>query len=408
MDTFIQIVDRFISSPSEQNAHKIVKHALKNHLKDQDITYLTKCLAESGEGIDFSLYGLVADIASTGGPSSLSTLLCPLYLRCYKFLVPKLGIPGRPAGGIDVLAQIPGYKINYELNELKKLVLKDGYIHFLSSNTFVPLDAVLFYYRKKADAIAVPSLAIASLLSKKIALGVKLIGLDVRVAIHGNFGVNWASAKANTERFCRIAKSLECKAIGFLSDGNEPYQPYIGRGESLVALSKIFEENNNLRVKNHVKTCSLFSSTLAAENIDVKKKKNISTEEIKKYFKLNLESQGAKYSSFLEYTDRINKAHKYHLRASREGFFSINLKTMREIIVKNQISASSKTENHFPDTIGVILKKNPGEYTKNGDLIASVRIEHRDNKEILSVISETFRFLEQYEHKSTIEVIKHE
>ncbi len=62
---------------------------------------------------------LVADVASTGGPSSLSTLLSPLFLRAGGAVVPKLGVPGRPAGGIDCLAQIPGYRTELSAQEVE-------------------------------------------------------------------------------------------------------------------------------------------------------------------------------------------------------------------------------------------------------------------------------------------------
>lgn len=50
-----------------------------------------------------------ADLASTGGPSRLSTLLVLLQLVAAGCRVPTVGVPGRPAGGIDVLATVPGH-----------------------------------------------------------------------------------------------------------------------------------------------------------------------------------------------------------------------------------------------------------------------------------------------------------
>src|SRR5215211_2907021 len=45
----------------------------------------------AGSGTSISINGdFVADVASTGGPSSLSTLISPLYLRACGAKVPKL------------------------------------------------------------------------------------------------------------------------------------------------------------------------------------------------------------------------------------------------------------------------------------------------------------------------------
>jgi hypothetical protein len=66
---------------------------------------LATALASSGEVYDPHCL-LTADVASTGGPSSLSTLLCPLFLRVGGLVVPKLGVPGRPAGGTNMSQSI--------------------------------------------------------------------------------------------------------------------------------------------------------------------------------------------------------------------------------------------------------------------------------------------------------------
>ena len=52
----------------------------------------------------------IADVASTGGPGSLSTLLPPFVLSTLGCNVVKLGVPGRSAGAIDSLATLPGRK----------------------------------------------------------------------------------------------------------------------------------------------------------------------------------------------------------------------------------------------------------------------------------------------------------
>src|SRR6185503_4646328 len=176
-----------------------------------------------------------ADVASTGGPTSLTTLICPLYLRAFGFKVPKLGVPGRPAGGIDVLAQIPGFKFSMTDSQAIAAFNKSGYVHFLADDAHGYHDAVLFSYRKTHDAVNLVPLVIASLLTKKLIVGLSRIGLDVRVSQFGNFGATWSLAKANARQFCEVASTLDISASCFLTDGSVPYQPFIGRGESLIA-----------------------------------------------------------------------------------------------------------------------------------------------------------------------------
>ncbi len=71
---------------------------------------LARSVASSGAQIS-ARASFSADVASTGGPTSLSTLICPLFLRAAGAVVPKLGVPGRPAGGIDSSLKFPATSI---------------------------------------------------------------------------------------------------------------------------------------------------------------------------------------------------------------------------------------------------------------------------------------------------------
>ena len=101
-------------------------------------------------------------------------------------IVPKLGVPGRPAGGVDSLAQIEGYSVNLKPMEVRRTIERCGYAHFLADTNHAPLDKQLFAFRQQVGAQNVPELAIASILAKKIAVGLQRAGLDIRVAEHGN------------------------------------------------------------------------------------------------------------------------------------------------------------------------------------------------------------------------------
>ena len=165
---------------------EVIASARRGDLDDAGIAALARSLAASGETLE-SNTDRTADVASTGGPSSLSTLLCPLFLRAFGWIVPKLGVPGRPAGGLDVLSRIPGYRVDLSAAEVACVLRDCGYAHFVAGERIAPLDARLFTLRQQTGAQTIPALVIASLLSKKIAVGVRTVGLDVRVAMHGNF-----------------------------------------------------------------------------------------------------------------------------------------------------------------------------------------------------------------------------
>lgn len=244
---------------SDQELITVISAVRNGEIDDAGIAELALAMAASGKTVRASCPN-TADVPSTGGPTSLSTLLCPLFLRALGWTVPKLGVPGRPAGGLDVLSQIPGYRTALSVPDVTRIIENCGYVHFAAGELVAPLDSRLFKLRQQINAQSVPALVIASLLAKKVAVGVSTVGLDVRVASHGNFGSNMPSARENSRRFCRVAELLGINATCILTDGSRPYQPYIGRGESLLALFRLFSGDSDPWLRRHANQCSWISA----------------------------------------------------------------------------------------------------------------------------------------------------
>jgi len=404
---FSELVDEFALSPSENAMKALVNEAIHGNISDEEIAHLANRMAESGTTLAFHDAGSVADIASTGGPSSLSTLLCPLFLQASGCVVPKLGVPGRPAGGIDVLAQIPGYRYELDDSEIRHIISHFGYAHFLASRKYTPLDAALFEFRKRCGALRVPPLVIASILAKKIALGVTLVGLDVRVAPHGNFGATWATARTHAKRFCRVADLVGCQAICFLSDNRKPYQPFIGRGESLVALSKIFSDCPPLWLQNHVDTCYAMATRLTVQDSRSLSISRPSNADLASLFRKNLEAQDASFASFLDYVAEVEAGHVYEMLSPEDGFLSVDLGSFRSIITTLQSKAAGGN-SPFPDLCGVILKKNSGQYVRKGEPIVSIRMAKTLQEDPLRTFREAFRISPEPQPGDYFEEVRNE
>jgi hypothetical protein len=92
------------------------------------VARLTRLQAESGGRLG-PPSAEVVDIASSGGPGSLSTLLAPLYARALGAKVAKIAVPGRPAGGLDVLASLRGYNPDLDPAAARAILDDCGYVH---------------------------------------------------------------------------------------------------------------------------------------------------------------------------------------------------------------------------------------------------------------------------------------
>jgi len=353
-------------------------------------------LADSGRKLP-RRSALAADVASTGGPSSLSTLLCPLFLRAAGLEVPKLGVPGRPAGGIDCLAQIAGYKSGLTDQELGAVLRAAGYAHFLAAGRYAPLDARVFKLRQLHGFQEVPTLVAASLLSKKLAVGVATAGLDVRVAAHGNFGKSTEEAQANAEMYVEASNMLGLAGKPVLTDGSVPYQPYIGRSEALAALGDVFSGNAGSWLHEHVELCRRLA--IAATPVELSAAVETATPaSLYRVFRQNIIAQGADEGAFCDVVRKVRQAVRYDVVAEQDGSVSISLDGVRQALTRAQAYAGAAS-HEFPDPAGITLRVRPGDTVTKGTVLASVRVDADYMRySVLREIGEAVRTMREATH----------
>ena len=330
------------------------------------VAQLALSLAQSGEVLHMS-DSLAADVASTGGPGSLSTLLGPLYLVTQGAVVPKLGIPGRPAGGIDCLLQVPGYNGRLSRQEVMQVLSACRYAHFLPTSALAPLDKRIFEIRQKAGLQGVAPLVIASLLAKKIAVGLDRFAIDVRVFPGGNFGATWENALQNASLFRRAADELGLTAITVLTDCRFVQQPFLGRSESLWALSEVLKGQARGSLSVHAGRCKDMAFSCLPESAT-----GSPTKTLLEAFTSNLQAQGASLKGFEQLITQTERAHTIEIRAQNSGFFNANPATLRTILVNAQASVKKHAED-FPDPLGIKLICDQGMWVQAGHVVATVR-----------------------------------
>lgn len=341
---------------------EFVRHPALRALGPADVVALAAALAASGDRLPDAAEER-ADVASTGGPSSLTTLLAPLYLRAYGVSVPTLGVPGRPAGGVDVLATIPGFRVDLDAREASAALRRAGHIHLAAGGCWAPLDAALFQHRRRVGAQARPELVIASLLAKKLAVGVRRAGFDVRVAPWGNFGIGPAEAARNARRLIDVFAAAGVTAGCLLTDARRPYQPYIGRGESLVALHRVLTGGAEGELARHAELCRVLAERTAGRPPDAAE---AATEAARAAFELTLEAQGSSWQVFEARVDEVLDAPTVALRATDYGRLVVDLRVMRDALTGRQQGGSS-------DPCGVTLRATAGAAVARGDVLADVR-----------------------------------
>ncbi len=361
------------SSAAEHELSKLVEKARERRFTADEIAELARHLAASGESLSWRSGTITADVASTGGPGSLSTLISPLALAAVGRSVVKLAVPGRPAGAIDALGTVPGYRTTLNRQEIDAVLSECGYAHFLADGRFAPLDAALYSFRRRVGAVALPDLAAASLLSKKLAVGVRSVGLDVRVGPHGNFGETRAAAVENARNFCLAARRLGLEATAFVSTSTPPVQPWIGRGESLVAtalaVGAIRPEGSLGWLQEHIAECLLMGTETAAGSCATG---TVDQASLREALRKHLSAQGATWDSFVGRARSVLATPRQVLRAEADGLIAYDLDLIRKALVDLQDATQG---DRFGDPAGLELLVRPGQFVRAGQAIARVRCE---------------------------------
>jgi thymidine phosphorylase len=240
-------------------------------------------------------------------------------------------------------------------------------VHVLAGAKFAPADADMFAHRQRVGAQAIPALAIASLLAKKLAMGVQCVGLEIRVSPHGNFGAGRKEAATNAEMFLRAARLLEMEATCFLTDGTIPQQPYLGRSEALLALSRLLTSTAASWLQDHATMCEGWATTLAGSRPPL-------LSAVARAFCENIMAQGGSMDALEQIAEATAAAHSRRVLAVNEGIVSYDLGLLRQAILE---ARPPDRDGNFDDSAGLILLAKPGRVVRTGEPLISARCPDR-------------------------------
>jgi thymidine phosphorylase len=248
----------------------LVDLTISRDLEPEEVADVAVAIAASGEELALEVRDHYCDIPSTGGPASLSTLLCPVILNAAGVRVPKISASGSVAGGIDTLALVPGYRHALSPQDFVALVRDVGIAHSSQTASLCPADRTLVRVRRERGLMENRFLAAASLLSKKIAVSKCPAVFDFRIGETGNVGATRDAAIRSAELFHAVAERLGLPIGTVLTDNTTFPCSALGRIESLELTVRLLRRDQSALAIDaaHLTTCL----TLTAEALTLVKR----------------------------------------------------------------------------------------------------------------------------------------
>lgn len=198
--------------------------AYLNGLDEEETTSLTLAMAESGERLDLSaLPKPWVDKHSTGGVGDKTTIALLPVLAAAGLTVVKmsgrgLGITG---GTVDKLASIPGFRLDLSPVEMIEQAGRIGLALTGQTPRLAPADKTLYALRDATETVASLPLIVSSILSKKIAGGADILGLDVKCG-SGAFMGDLEHARALSSALKRIGTRCGLSVHATITDMDQP------------------------------------------------------------------------------------------------------------------------------------------------------------------------------------------
>ncbi len=350
-----------------------------NGLNNNETSYLTSSMANSGDMLDLSnIKGVKVDKHSTGSVADTTTLiLAPL--------VASLGVPvikmsgkglGFTGGTIDKLQSIPGFNVEVSDSDVIKFGNSSKIVVMGQSNNLTPADKKLYALRDVTSTVSSAQLIASSVMSKKIAAGSDAIVLDVKVG-SGAFMKNIIDAKALAEEMVAIGNSVQRKVVALITSAQQPLGNYIGNSLEVIEAIEVLKGNvagDLLDVALSLGSYMLILSNKVEtfeEGKFLLKQQIDNGEGLVKFAEL-IEQQGGDSKVINDYSIFKSSKHTHDIKSINEGYiYSVNCEGVGLASVALG-AGREKKEDDIDHGAGIIIKKRIGEYVNKGDVIATM------------------------------------
>ena len=213
-------------------------------MTDREVSALTDRMIQSGGTVDLSAVpGVKVDKHSTGGVGDKTSLIAAPLAAAAGVTVPMIsgrGL-GHTGGTLDKLESIPGFRTNLTIDEFREQLVAHGLAFIGQSPQVAPADAKVYALRDATASVESIPLIASSVMSKKMAVGLDALVLDVKVG-SGAFMKKQVDARRLAQMMVGIGRRLDKRVQALITDMNQPLGFAIGNALEVMEASQVLQK----------------------------------------------------------------------------------------------------------------------------------------------------------------------
>ncbi len=209
------------------------------------------------------------DKHSTGGVGDKTSLISAPLAASAGVIVPMIsgrGL-GHTGGTLDKLESIPGFRTDLTIDEFREQLKKHGLAFIGQTPEVAPADGKLYSLRDATATVESIPLIASSIMSKKLAVGLDAIVLDVKVG-NGAFMKRQVDARRLAQMMVGIGRRMDKRVQALITDMNQPLGYAVGNALEVMEVSQTLQNagpTDLTRISLELAARMIFLAKIAAD-----------------------------------------------------------------------------------------------------------------------------------------------
>jgi pyrimidine-nucleoside phosphorylase len=372
-------------------------------MTDREVSVMTESMVSSGSTVDLSgIPGVKVDKHSTGGVGDKTSLICSPLAAAAGVVVPMISgrALGHTGGTLDKLESIPGFRTDLDLNQFKGILAEHKLAFIGQTPEVTPADGKLYALRDATATVESIPLIATSIMSKKLAIGLDALVLDVKVG-SGAFMKKQVEARRLAQMMVGIGRRVDKRVQALITDMSQPLGYAIGNALEIMEVSQTLQNAGpadltrlSLELAARMIFLGKITKTLD-EARELAQSKLLDGSGYRK-FKEVIAAQGGNPQVLDRFDLLPNATGAQEITTSRGGYVSgIDAELIGQ--ASSMIGAGRNTkEDSIDPAVGVILEVKVGQKIDSGSILC--RIYHTSDEHLedaAALVEDAFKISQQ-------------